>query len=300
MKYDAYENVEYVQKKNLEIVNQSITKILRPLKTNHILDFLIVLDDFQYIHWCCYKSTYDLIYLEKSKFPGNLKIVHVNELGDQYIIDGPVQTKTLYIKMPKENVYVESTKYQEKQFHSKFNELISIFSELNAKKVNFYFHNIDERSLQFDSKLKIKGIIPINNGVNKNVHIHESNTQNIRKKMSIDFDRRKDSHIDINRFADSSKFYYLPKEFDWIEVIRNRIHGNMKNQNYSFNFSNDYQFRSNFYDSLKKLEIEFGYASYKFNEIHIEYEVEYYSDQMEFAIDYMTPFTMLYQLMEKR
>jgi len=296
MNYNTYENIENMQKKNFEIVNQSISKILRPLKTNHILQFLIVLDDFQYIHWCCCKSTYDLIYLEKSKFPGNLKIVHVNELGDQYIIDGPVQTKTLYIKMPKENVYVESTKYQEKQFHSKFNELISIFSELNAKKVNFYFHNMDERSLQIDSKLRVTP------SIQKNVQLDESNTQNMRKKMSIDFDRRKDHNIDINRFADSSKFYYLPKEFDWIEVIRNRINGNMKNQKYSFIFSNDYRFRSNFYDSLKKLEIEFGYASYKYNEIHIEYEVEYYSDNIEFTIgySYMNPLLSLYQLLEKK
>jgi hypothetical protein len=217
-------------------------------------------------------------------------------LGDQYIIDGPVQTKTLYIKMPKENVYVESTKYQEKQFHSKFNELISIFSELNAKKVNFYFHNMDERSLQIDSKLRVTP------SIQKNVQLDESNTQNMRKKMSIDFDRRKDHNIDINRFADSSKFYYLPKEFDWIEVIRNRINGNMKNQKYSFIFSNDYRFRSNFYDSLKKLEIEFGYASYKYNEIHIEYEVEYYSDNIEFTIgySYMNPLLSLYQLLEKK
>ena len=296
MKYNAYENVENIQKKKLMIVNQSISKILRPLKTNHILEFLIVLDDFQYIHWCCGKSTYDLIYLEKSKFPGNLKIVHVNELTNQYIIDGPVQTKTLYIKLPKENVYVESTKYQEKQFHSKFNELIAIFSELNAKKVNFYFHNMDESSLQIDSKLRV------NPYLSKNVHIHQSNeqTMHIQKKMSIDFDRRKDSHIDINRFTDSSKYYYLPKEFDWIEVIRNRNNGNMKTQKYSFIFSNDYRFRSNFYDSLKKLEIEFGYASYKFNEIHIEYEVDYYSDPMDFEIDYMNPFLSIYQLLEKK
>lgn len=254
---------------------KSINSILRPQKMNDILEFLIVLDDFSYLNWCCCgKSSYDLIDSQKSKFPGKLIIISIIDLySNTYIIDGHVQIKTLYIKMPKENMYVDSYKYQEKQFNSKFNELISIFSELNAKKVNFYFHNTDEESFNLESKLKVKVS-------DSNVYINKLHSQKIQKKMYIEFDKRSAHNtgidIDIKKFGDKSKFFYLPKEFEWIEIIRNRVNGNMKIQKYSFVFSDDYAFSSHFYNSLKALEINFAYMSSKFNEIKIEYQVEYY------------------------
>jgi len=279
--------VKMTEPENNYARKKSIQSLLRPLKTNHIFDFLIVLDDFNYINcWCWFwnRSNYDTINMQKSKFPGNLNLVHLSELTDEYIIDGPVQIKTLYLKMPKENIYVDSHKYQEKIFNSKFNELISIFSELNAKRINFYFHNMDQYSLDFSSKLKIKEI----HSVGKETAISESYMQKIQKKMCIVFDRRPDLTVHIEKFADSSKYHYLPKEFEWMDVIRNRVNGNMKNQTYSFTFSDNYKFKSRFYDSLKSLEIDFGYQTERFNELRVEYEVEYYSEFIQLPMSGFT------------
>jgi len=254
-------------------LNESINSLLRPQKTNDIFEFLIILDEFSYIDCCfCSKSSYDIINSYKSKFPGRLAIINMNDLSNTFIIDGYVKIKTLYIKMPKENIYVDSRKYQEKQFNSKFSELIRIFSELNAKKVNFYFQNTEQESLSFDSKLEVKV------ATDTNVNVQNVHSQLIQKKMYIEFDKRADfnSVIDIKKFSNKSKFFYLPKEFEWMEVINNRVNGNMKNQEYSFLFLDDYIFNSTFNNTLEFLDIKFGYETSKYNEITISYQVEYY------------------------
>ena len=43
--------------------------------------------------------------------------------------------------------------------------------------------------------------------------------------------------ININEFADDKRFYYLPKEAEWIDAIRKRVSQNVSSDKFTYSYS---------------------------------------------------------------
>ena len=78
--------------------------------------------------------------------------------------------------------------------------------------------------------------------------------------------------------VDTKKFYYLPKEPEWIEIIRKRISRGMVEDNYVYNYYNSANFNAKLFSNLNVLNVDASYNSEKYNNITIEYEVDYYPE----------------------
>jgi len=257
-----------------------ICSLFDGLKLNDFNEFLIVISDYYY-DWLCIlpffiQKEFDIISSHKYFFPGKLHIKYESELRDDtssnFIIKGIVQLKTLYIKLPKENIYVDSAKFQEELFESKFNELLNIFACLNARYVDFYFHNMDTyiENLSTSASLsKVEGGESI---------LSNHKTQS-KRRIRAEFSDKSQKPFDPDKFKEKRIFYYLPKEYGWRNVIKNRLENKMLNQEYNYKYSESSVFSADFYNCLRRLNIKFHYASEKYNEVKIEYFIEYWPNK---------------------
>ena len=76
-------------------------------RQNDYLNFLVVLMDKHYRPGIFQKSVYDS--LLNCEFPGKVDIIHHNDLSNnEFIIKDNVVFKKLYIKSPKENLYIDA------------------------------------------------------------------------------------------------------------------------------------------------------------------------------------------------
>lgn len=255
----------------------SIGSTLQQNTSNDIMNFLIVLSDKHYEKRTLFhRSDYDKLVKLKEYFPGPLHIINVNDLdkpeNKQFIIEGNVMIKKLYARLPKEKIYVDFANFNEKYFNSKINELISIFSVLQAEKIVLSIHSesAEDIAVNFAGGVRAKNI-ELDVGAGGEMHKNDC----IEKKWEIKFSKT-NTPIKTIELVDVKKFYYLPKEPEWIEIIRKRISRGMIEDNYVYTHHNDNHFSSSFFTDLQMLHIDVNYNSAKYNNISITYSVAYY------------------------
>jgi len=253
---------------------RAITKHLRLNRVNKFMEFLIILNDEDYKKNCICPSTYDK--LCKQNFPGEILILHKDDLKlEEYShikIDSVIAIKKLYLKLHKEDFYVDATKYQEKLIESTTNEFMRIIFTLNAEHIQLKMSNdnIDNLGSYFKSSLNIKkldvniGVVNENNNASHRDNEFESNFANRNK------------HIDATIFLDKEIFYYLPNHPEWNEVIRNRLTYCAKDCHYVYHYTDSHDISSEFIAKLQVLNIDFNYDKKKYDNFSLEYNITYY------------------------
>ena len=113
---------------------------------NDVMKFLIVLanDDFNTACWP-FKKYSTNVKNSGTYLSGELDIVSIGNISQRkngerslkYKINEIVNLKTLYIHLPKENVYVKSDVWQFEYMKSQIREIIYIFGLLGAKSVEY-------------------------------------------------------------------------------------------------------------------------------------------------------------------
>jgi hypothetical protein len=268
-----------IKKSNLS-KSMHICSLFDGVRLNDFNEFLIVLSDYHYYDWLCifpfFQRELDIIKSNKYFFPGKLHIKYESEVRDDisgnFNIKGIVQLKTLYIKLPKENIYVDSSKFQEELFESKFNELLNIFASLNARYVDFYFHNMDKYIENLSTSMSLSK-------VEAGESILSNHKTQSKRRIRAEYSDKSYTPFDTDKFKEKRVFYYLPKEHGWRNVIKNRLENKMLTQEYTYKYSESSFFSADFYNCLKRLNIKFHYASEKYNEVKIEYFIEYWPNK---------------------
>ena len=253
----------------------TISKELQNNRKNEFLHFLIVLDDKHYKPGIFQKSYADMIH--DYEFPGELKIVNKNDLSNhenamQYIIDGPVILKKIYVQLPKEKLYVPIEKYDEKLLNSINNEFLRIIATLQPNTIKMRMLNCTKSEFQLN----------MNGGINtpninteqgfSNEQIQENDKHNY---WELSF-QQNNMHIDVNHFLNTNDFYYLPKKNEWNNCIRNRMQYGMKEDNYIYEYNYLELIDRSFLSNIKFLKFDAEYIKRKSGKIKFEYKIEYY------------------------
>jgi hypothetical protein len=133
------------------------------------MEFLIILQDSHYKKgfYGLGKSEYDKIV--KSNFPGELLILHKDHLRERkdIKIDGTIIMKKVYIKLHKENIYVDASKYQEKLIESTISEFMRIIFSLNPQHISLKMSNDNNDSLTESRHDRLKFLAFIKNNIDK-------------------------------------------------------------------------------------------------------------------------------------
>jgi len=246
--------------------------------TNEKLHFLILLDDEDFLKntWYCNNSHKDLIMKKKKTFPGKLNIINYDDIDKpnimkDYIIESNPVPREVYIKLPKENLYVLSEKFAQKYLLSRHSELKNIFEKLGAKSIEWKMkhNNGTSDAVNLDMEVNVNQI-----GVMVGVDLEESSDNSNKAYSKMTFPNNK-VQLDEKIFDDPS-FYYLSKEYEWQNIIQSRIHS--RNSEYEFFYKNtdSYNFKSDMSSKLKLLNINFGYETNKYNNLEIHYIVKYW------------------------
>jgi hypothetical protein len=133
-------------------------------------------------------------------------------------------------------------------------------------KMSVMNENNNEVKLQLTGSLNAGAVI---DEVKVGTTVSNSEKNNIQSQWTITFDEKKDKKIDIHDFANKKRFYYLPKEKQWQDIIRRRLHEGMRTYDYVYNYSDSNEFDVGLSSELKFLKLDFDYN-------RKNYEVEYY------------------------
>jgi hypothetical protein len=250
----------------------TITSLVKQNRKNDFLNFLIVLSDKHYKPNFFKHSLYDS--LLQYDFPGNVNIVNQKKLqeNEAFIIKDTVILKKLYMRLPKENLYVDSSKYEEHLLHSITNEFLRVISSLKPMSIKLKIYNQNKKNIDFDvnASVSFQGL-DASSGV-KNQQITNSDN---KKEWLLTFVKQ-DKKIDLSCFLDKTKFYYLPKNADWGELIHNRINYNVNTASYVYEHTMDDNMDVEFLQKMKFLTIDCKYKKSVYENIRFEYEIMYY------------------------
>lgn len=273
--------------------SKTITSLVKKNRQNDFLNFLIVLADKHYVKkfWTG-KCLYDDL-LEQD-FPGAIRIINQNDLqniqeqksqeqksqeqnnekqkSQDYIIKDAVVLKKLYIRLPKENMYIDSSKYEEYLLNSMTNEFLRIIATLKPMSIKLKIFNQNNNEIEFNmnTSISFQGI-----DVASGVKNQQTNNSNNTKEWLLTF-RKNNSRIDLSCFLDKTKFYYLPKYVEWTDLIHNRVNYYVNTAKYVYEHTIDNNIDIGFVEKLKVLNIECKYKKSKYENLRFEYEIDYY------------------------
>jgi hypothetical protein len=260
----------------------TISTVVEDNMGNDFLDFLIVLKDKHFKSTFLSKSYASRLEYLHDKLPGRLEILKKDDLTalslsierqKKYHIEGNVMFKKIYMRLPKEDIYIDYKHYQNRYFNSKINELISIFSLMKAKSIKMLVINENNDEVHLNLAASAHAVI---DEVKVGTTVGKSQKNNIQSQWTITFDEKNDKKIDIHDFANKKRFYYLPKEKQWQDIIRRRLNDSMRTYDYVYNYSDSNEFDVGLSSELKFLKLDFDYNRKNYENIQINYEVEYY------------------------
>jgi len=204
----------------------------------------------------------------------NFKNIEDDNISSNYIIeDIPLQNE-MYMKLPDKNIYVMSEKYPLKYLLSKQNELKNIFILLGAKNLKWSIIKEDKKNDNLDANISINiNEINLSEGICVENKKKVSNKQ--ENEMSFDYDENIINNINFNMFS-NNKFYFLPKEYEWQDIIIRRLENNLISDKYIYKYSNNIYFKSSLTSKLKMIDVNFNYNTSELNNLEMLYEIDYY------------------------
>ena len=247
---------------------------------NEKMEFLVLLteDDVKDKTWFWKSSVKDSLLKNKKKIPGDLHILNFDDINKpeimkDFIIDGSPLPREVYIKLPNKNIYITSEKYALKYLSLRENELKNIFIALGAKSIKWAV----KRSNNNNNTIEVGGGANFGNvNISETVKIenNESKFNSELNEMTFDFNENI-NNIDQKLFIDKN-YYFLPKEYEWQDIIIRRLENNLIGDKYNFKYNDSIKFKSSLTTKLKLIEINFNYNTEDVNNLEIEYEIEYY------------------------
>ena len=247
---------------------------------NEKMEFLVLLteDDLLEKKWFWQSSVKNALLKNKKKLPGDLHILNFDDINKpeimkDYIIDGTPLPREVYIKLPNKNIYIISEKYALKYLLLRENELKNIFIALGAKSIKWTV----KRSNNNSNNIEASGGAIINNiDFKETVKIENSSSKFNSESNEMVFDFNENiNDLNQNMFVNNN-YYFLPKEYEWQDIIIRRLENNLISDKYNFKYNDYIKFKSSLSTKLKLIEINFNYSTEDASNLEIEYEIEYY------------------------
>lgn len=252
---------------------------------NEIMQFLIVLNTDDFKSPCWLKKKYSTrVKSSGSYLSGILEVVNVNNISRRkknrhgknrlmYKINDVVNLKTLYIKLPKENLYVKSDRWQFEYMKSQVREILHIFGLLGAKSVEYSIINSNSNLVNFLSQLNV-GNVPVESGL-------EIKSKNI---VSTEISGRTEYQVPSEfpteqKLYDSNNIYYLARKFDWQDICERRIVSKVTIDNFTYKFNNEISFSAKVTEKFKGLGISFDLNTEETKNFVMNFQVSYYSQE---------------------
>lgn len=195
----------------------------------------------------------------------NLQVVFEDELLQKNIlIKNLVMYNTLYVKLPKTEIWTPHKEWEGDYFDEQMNELITIFRSFNAKNINYTITKSTEEIKDYDVGIGCFGKSVKGQNKKDSKHdttlsycIHyEKETTNKNKKDSLCealYDYNTKDVFPIRNL----NFFYFWKHPEWIQQLSHRTEGFCNEMDFSHEESIDSNITKGIATALDKLNISF-------------------------------------------
>ena len=251
---------------------------------NDVMQFLIVLCDSDFKSPCLLQKKYSTRVKNSGGYlSGILDVINVRDVSKrrennrgknvlQYKINEVVNLKTLYIKLPKEKLYVKSNRWQFEYMKSQVREILHMFGLLGAKNVEYEIINSNANLVNFLTQVTT-GKIPIESGF-------EINSKNI---LSTEISGRTEyavpkTYPTEKSIYNSNNIYYLSRKDDWQDICERRIVYKVTVDNFTYKFNTDVSFSAKVTEKFRGLGISFNISSEETKNFTMNFKVNYYTE----------------------
>lgn len=255
-----------------------------------IMEFLIVLKSNDYEAECPLSPSYSTrVRKSENDLPGILHIVNIVNINDKapsetrpkFVTQDIVIPRALYIKLPKENIYVKAEKWEYEYLKSQIQEIIHIFGILGAKTIKYEIINSDKHGLDAGGGLNV-GELPV--GVDLQVTKRKGTTTELSGELEYPVPRNKIPTKEL--LIMSNDIYYLPRKYDWKSICQRRIEKRVTSDDFIYKFYSDMFFSTKLSGKLEKLGINFNFETNSVKNFNMKFEVDYYEvEDIDIDID---------------
>jgi hypothetical protein len=177
----------------------------------------------------------------------------------------------------KENIFIPFESYPMRYLNSKLSELRDLFIALRAKTIKISKTQEKKNDTKIECKLNAK-VSNVEVGVGGGLENMQKLTDNTSSELHF-LDTGKPIRMD--ELHNCKSFYYLPKEYEWADIIERRINNNLVSDKYTYEHSEFKLLKANILSKLQMLDISVNYNDEEYTNIRIHYEIEYYPLQMD-------------------
>jgi hypothetical protein len=238
------------------------------------LEYLIIVneEDFKDKSLLCKCSFIDKLKQCEKKLKGTINIITIHDAYD-YSFKSIVKLYTMYVKLPKEKLYIETSKFEYEYMKSKILELIYIFRLIGAKKLDMSYQKNDYTKTEF----KTGAFIDINSlQTDVSTEINEKNQSNYNLNTKLEFSSNDFVQIDsIETLLNDPLIYYLNSNNEWKNFIWQRLTGQASKIHFKFVHESVIQSSISLVTKLYKLGIDFKSSSDNSTNIVVEFNAYY-------------------------
>lgn len=255
-------------------------------RESDILEFMIVLKPVDYHNICPLVPSYSQrLRRSEGSFPGILHIVNINSINKidkktgqaLYTFQDIVIPRVLYLKLPKEGVYVRHDSWEYEYLKSQIQEIIYIFALLGAKTVNYEVINSSSNKSSTGVDLNMQHLssgIAVESGVK----VSRGNSLSSELSGSLEFSEARGGtkRPTIDLLLKSKNIHYLARKYDWRQMCIQRIERSVSSDNFHFMYHSDMYIDANMSAAINSLGIGFQLKNSQLNSLSIKFSVEYY------------------------
>ncbi|MBA42483.1 MAG: hypothetical protein CMF62_00550 [Magnetococcales bacterium] len=177
---------------------------------NDCLEYLVLISDeeLEMKPYLCSSTYRNRIKATEKNLHGIINIVPLSEVNN-YRIQGIIKTNTLYVKLPKENIYLSPSKFEHEYMKSQILELIYIFRLTGAIELEINYINDISNSFTIGGGANVN-IGQIQAELSSEVSKLATKSNNLATKL--EFDKNINIVKSIDELHKDKKIHYLPKK----------------------------------------------------------------------------------------
>jgi hypothetical protein len=239
------------------------------------IEFMVLFESEDFEETFFFKNMVEKAKIVAKKLPGKFHTYDIADIEKHNLqIKGMPILHILYVKLPKECIYIPSEEWDEEYFNAQMLETINTWTELGAKEIKFSSHRIMKNKATVEASLG-GGFADVNLDIGGKYVSSKNEDGKISGKISIDSpkDKKYDNYI---TFIENHDLFYISKIPQWRNIIGYKINNPSVNH-----IDFQYAFTRGFYCNLKlhakfnDIGISIGVSNSNNQESIVEYDVDF-------------------------
>lgn len=252
--------------------------MLKEQQECYILEFMTLFQksDFEKGY---FRNRVEKAYKVASKLPGRFRAYDIRDVQKNgLIIKGMPELYVLYIKLPKEGIWISADLWEEEFLNAQMIETIHIWTQLGATDIKFSAKRLSKnsKSLMGDIGLGLPGKQLSLGGSYNNGGSEESDLSGhleLRDVNTIKYESRED-------FIKKNGLYYVKFAPEWLNIMSYKLNNEgLAHIDFQYTFTKGLHLNGKLHGKFDELGISFGMSESESTKTAVTYNITFNTDQ---------------------